>query len=135
MFAGRPPYVWISNQYGNTGIDFTRIGAANNSGNKIPFVADANNQPKTVTGAVAGTSFTNEIDLIDPNFKYPSILRGNIGYDRKLPYGLYATAEYVWSAVVNDIKYQNLNYTPSGDVAERRRPADLHEGQHGATAT
>jgi len=114
MFAGRPPYVWISNQYGNTGIDFIRIGAANNSGNKVPFVADANNQPKTVTGAVAGTSFTNEIDVIDPNFKYPSIWRGNIGYDRKLPYGLYATAEYVWSAVVNDIKYENLNYTPSG---------------------
>ncbi len=36
MFAGRPPYVWISNQYGNTGIDFTRIGAANNSEQQDP---------------------------------------------------------------------------------------------------
>ena len=27
LFTGRPAYVWISNQFGNTGIDFTRIGA------------------------------------------------------------------------------------------------------------
>ncbi len=31
MFTGRPAYVWISNQFGNTGIDFTRIGAGNNT--------------------------------------------------------------------------------------------------------
>ena len=37
---GRPAYVWISNQFGNTGIDFTRIGAGNNAANRIPFVTD-----------------------------------------------------------------------------------------------
>ena len=25
MFSGRTPYVWLSNQYANTGIDFTRL--------------------------------------------------------------------------------------------------------------
>ena len=112
IFAGRPPYVFISNEYGNTGVDFTRIGASFNSANRIPFVADAANPPKIVTGATAG-SFTNEIDLIDPSFKYPSVLRGNVGWDRKLPWGLYSSAEFVWSLVRNDIRYQNLNYTPS----------------------
>ena len=58
LFTGRPAYVWISNQYGNTGIDFTRIGAANNTANRIPFVADPLNQPTTVTGATAGTFTT-----------------------------------------------------------------------------
>ena len=83
LFSGRPAYVWISNQFGNTGIDFTRIGAANNAANRIPFVRDPLNQPKTVTGAAAG-AFTNEIDVIDPDFKYPSVLRGNVGYDHKM---------------------------------------------------
>ncbi len=115
IFAGRPPYVFISNEYGNTGVDFTRIGASSNTANQIPFVTDVNNQPKTVTGAVAG-SFTNEIDLIDPNFKYPSVLRGNIGWDRKLPWGLYGSGEFVWSKIQNDIRYQNLNFTPSVTV-------------------
>jgi Carboxypeptidase regulatory-like domain/TonB-dependent Receptor Plug Domain len=83
IFAGRPPYVWISNQFGNTGIDFTRIGAAFNAANRIPFATDPTNQPRVVTGASAG-SFTNEIDLVDPDFKYPQLLRANLGYDRAL---------------------------------------------------
>lgn len=108
VFAGRPPYVWISNQYGNTGIDFRRIGASFSTTNQIPFVADANNQPTVVTGATAG-SFTNEIDLIDPDFKYPTILRGNLAYDREIWFGFVGSAELVWSRNLNDIKYQNLN--------------------------
>ncbi|HEX5473046.1 MAG TPA: carboxypeptidase regulatory-like domain-containing protein [Vicinamibacterales bacterium] len=109
IFTGRPAYVWISNQFGNTGIDFTRIGASFNSKNAIPFVADPVNQPTTVTGASAG-SFTNEIDVIDPDFKYPTVLRGNIGFDHTLPYGFVGSADFVWSNTLEDIKYQNLNY-------------------------
>ncbi len=108
-FTGRPAYVWISNQFGNTGIDFTRIGASNSSANKIPFVTDPLNQPTSVTGASAG-SFSNEIDVVDPNFKYPSILRGNFGYDHTLLWGFVGTADFVWSKTLNDIKYQNLNF-------------------------
>lgn len=108
MFTGRPAYVWISNQFGNTGIDFTRIGAGNNANNRIPFIADPLNQPTTVTGAPAGT-FTTEIDMIDPDFRYPSILRGNFGGDTQLPGGLVGTADFVWSRTIRDIKYQNLN--------------------------
>jgi hypothetical protein len=110
-FTGRPAYVWISNQFGNTGIDFTRIGAANNANNRIPFVANPLSQPKAVTGAPAGT-FANEIDVIDPDFKYPSILRGNAGWDRELPWGLVGSAEFLWSKTLDDIKYQNLNFAP-----------------------
>jgi hypothetical protein len=109
MFTGRTPYVWLSNQYGNTGIEFTRIGAGNNGANRIPFVTDTANQPKTVTGAGAGT-FQNEIDVIDPDYKYPTLLRGNLAYDRQLPWGgLVASAELLFTNDIYDIKYQNLN--------------------------
>jgi hypothetical protein len=109
LFTGRPAYVWISNQFGNTGIDFSRIGASFGSSNRIPFVANPLAQPVTVTGAT-GSTFNNEIDVIDPNFKYPSILRGNLGWDRKLPWGMVGTAEFLWSRTLKDIKYQNLNF-------------------------
>ena len=107
----------------------------------MPFVTDPLNQPTTVTGAPAGT-FTNEIDMIDPDFKYPSVLRGNIGYDHQLPWGLIGTADFVWSNTVKDIKYQNLNFVQVPGAAgvggrefftrkvttlERRHPA----GEHG----
>jgi hypothetical protein len=114
LFTGRTPYVWLSNQYGNTGIEFTRIGASNSGNNRIPFVADALNQPKVVVGAT-GSSFQNEIDLIDPDYKYPTLLRGNLAYDRKIGWGgLVGTAELVFTNNVQDIKYQNLNRVPSG---------------------
>ncbi len=114
IFSGRTPYVWISNQFGNTGIDFTRIGASFNSNNRVPFAADPNNQPKVVVGAT-GSSFTNEIDLVDPNFKYPQNLRGNLGYDRDLGlWGMIATVEGLYAKTLQDIKYQNLNRLPSG---------------------
>ena len=115
MFTGRPAYVWISNQFANTGVEFTRIGASLNANNRIPFVADPLNQPKTVTGATAG-SFANEIDVIDPDFKYPSIIRGNLGWDRQLPWGFVGAAEFVWSKTLDDIKYQNLNFAPLAGV-------------------
>jgi outer membrane receptor for ferrienterochelin and colicin len=121
LFSGRPAYVWISNQFGNTGIDFTRIGASNNSANRIPFVADPNNQPKTVTGANAGT-FNNEIDVIDPDFKYPSVLRGNVGYDRQLWGGFTGNFDVVFSKTVKDIAYENLNFVDSGTAGVGGRP-------------
>ncbi|MEO6237520.1 MAG: carboxypeptidase regulatory-like domain-containing protein, partial [Vicinamibacterales bacterium] len=115
LFTGRPAYVWISNQFGNTGIDFTRIGTANNTANRIPFVPNALQQPTTITGATS-SSFTNEIDMIDPDFNYPSVLRGNIGYDRQIWGGFTANVDFVFSKTVKDIAYENLNLVPAAGV-------------------
>jgi hypothetical protein len=118
LFSGRTPYVWLSNQYGNTGIEFRRITAGFNVNNRIPFVSDATQQPTSVTGANAAT---NEIDLIDPDYKYPSLLRTNIAYDRELGFfGLIGTAEFLYSQNVHDIKYQNLNLRQVGTRPDGR---------------
>ena len=91
MFAGRPPYVWISNQFGNTGIDFTRIGAATagepTTQNRIPFMTDSAEPAEDGDGR-QGRHVHERDRLIDPDFKYPSVLRGNLGYDRQLPWWL-----------------------------------------------
>jgi hypothetical protein len=118
-FTGRTPYVWLSNQYGNNGIDFTTIstGAVNNAF-QIPFEADPNAQPKTVTGATAGRQSVN---LIDPDYKYPAIVRTNFGYDRDLGiWGLIGTGEFLYTKNVEEIKYQNLNYIPAGTFPDGR---------------
>ena len=105
MFSGRTPYVWLSNQYANTGIDFTRLSITYRATNAVTFVPDPNNQPKNVGGAA-----TNEIDLIDPDYRYPSIVRTNLAYDRALGFwGLVGTAEVLYSKTLEDVKYENLN--------------------------
>jgi hypothetical protein len=120
LFSGRTPYVWLSNQYGNTGIEFTRVGASFNAANRIPFVADPDAQPKTVTGAGAG-SFSNEIDVIDPDYKFPQVLRTNLGYDRELGvWGLFAGVEVFYSRSLKDIAYANLNLAQTGTRPDGR---------------
>ena len=120
LFSGRTPYVWLSNQYGNTGIEFRRIGASFNAANKIPFVPDPLNQAKVVVGAGAG-AFTNEIDAIDPDYKFPELLRGNIGFDRDLGvWGLLGTVEFYYSKTLKDIAYKNLNLSQTGTRPDGR---------------
>src|SRR4051794_17061246 len=50
LFSGRTPYVWLSNQYGNTGVQFTNLSTGFATANSFPFVADPNAQPTTVPG-------------------------------------------------------------------------------------
>jgi hypothetical protein len=116
LFSGRTPYVWLSNQYGNTGIEFRRLSIGFNTANRIPFNPDAGSQPTTI-----GNAATNEVDLIDPDYKYPSLFRTNIAYDRQLGFfGLIGTAELLYSRNVHDIKYQNLNLRQVGSRPDGR---------------
>jgi hypothetical protein len=100
LFSGRTPYVWISNQFSNTGMEFTRLDIRNPS---FAFVPDAMNQP---TG---GAGLTSEVDMIDSNFKYPQLFRANLAVDRELPFGIMGTVEFVYSKNISEILYQNLN--------------------------
>lgn len=116
IFTGRTPYVWLSNQYANTGIDFTRLSITYRATNTVAFVPDPNNQPKNVGGAA-----TNEVDLIDPDYKYPSIVRTNLAYDRALGFwGLVGTAEVLFSKTLEDVKYNNLNLVQTGTRPDGR---------------
>ncbi|MBM3293087.1 MAG: TonB-dependent receptor [Candidatus Aminicenantes bacterium] len=108
IFSGRTPYVWISNQYSNTGMEFTRYDLRNPT---FSFVPDALNQPKTGPGLVSGVS---EVDLIDDKFKYPQLLRTNLAVDQELPWGIVGTLEFIYSKTVNEINYQNLNLRQTG---------------------
>jgi len=105
IFTGRPAYVWISNQVGNTGILTGFIQADNTTAYPFNPNPDAY-KPATVTGAPA-TSF--QLALTDPGFKFPQLWRSNIGVDQRLPWGLTGTAEFLYSKDVNGIAYLNAN--------------------------
>ncbi len=108
IFSGRTPYVWISNQFSNTGMEFTRFNLSNP---KFAFVPDAYAQPLSGTGLVPGIS---EVDVTDENFTYPQVLRTNLAVDHELPLGIIGTLEFIYSKNINDILYQNLNLRQTG---------------------
>jgi Carboxypeptidase regulatory-like domain len=115
LFFGRTPYVWMSNQYGNSGIEFTRLSISRNSSNRIPFVTDPDNQPTDV-----GNAATNEIDVVDPDYSFPQTIRGNLAFDQELAWGLVGTVELLFSNTVKDIDYQNLNLVQIGTQPDGR---------------
>jgi hypothetical protein len=107
IFTGRPAYVWISNQIGNTGVLTGFIQA--DSTTAYPFNPDPNHYrpaDSLITGAPAA-SF--QLALTDPKFKFPQLWRSNIAIDQRLPWGMTATAEYLYSKDVNGIAYINAN--------------------------
>jgi hypothetical protein len=109
VFGGRNPYVYLSNQYSNTGIEFRRLSLPFNVANQVVFSPDPDNQPKAV-----GNAGTNEIDVIDPDYQFPRILRGNLAYDRSLPFGLVGNVELLFTDTLQDVNYRNLNLVPTG---------------------
>ena len=50
-----------------------------------------------------------ELDVTVPDFKFPQTWRSNIAVDRRLPWGLVGTGEFIYNSDVNGIKYINAN--------------------------
>jgi hypothetical protein len=105
VFTGKPAYVWISNQVGNTGVLTGFIQADNTSAYPFNPNPDAY-KPATVTGAPAASI---ELNVTDNDFKFPQTWRTNIGVDRKLPWGMVGTVDYMYNRDVNGMAYINAN--------------------------
>ncbi len=116
IFTGRPAYVWISNQVGNTGVltGFQSMqaganvcGAGVNTVTCRPFHPDPTHYWQPATG-LPPSSF--QLALTDPDFKFPQVWRSNFAVDQRLPWlGLTGTAEFLYSKDVNGIAYINAN--------------------------
>ncbi|MBL8138767.1 MAG: TonB-dependent receptor [Acidobacteria bacterium] len=105
LFSGRPAYVWISNQIGNTGVLIgERIVLS--PGTAFPFSSDPDRYKQAATGAGASSYALN---VTDPDFKFPQVWRANVAVDRKLPGGIVSTTEYLYAKDVNGIYYFNAN--------------------------
>ena len=125
IFTGRIPFVWLSNQYSNTGMTIARITdiAYDKHGNIIGvpaiFTADPNNQMNTVNYILPNSgnshmlSTTTEVDVVAKNFKFAQNLRTNLAIDQKLPLGIKATIEGIYTKQINNIAYQDLTMSPT----------------------
>ena len=105
VFTGRPAYVWISNQIGNTGM-LTGLFLDENTTSR-PFHPDPDfYKPATVTGAPA---LSTDLAMTDPDFVFPQTWRSNVGLDHRLGWGLIGTVEYIYNRDVNGVYYINAN--------------------------
>jgi len=104
LFSGKPPYVWISNQIGNTGVLYGFIDTRSTTA--FPFNPSPDKYKPAPTG---GSAASYELDLTDKGFRFPQTWRSNVGVDRKLPWGLVGTLDYIYNRDVNAPVYVNAN--------------------------
>lgn len=107
LFTGSVPFVWISNQASNNGLLFgsKTVTKANDPTNpSLIFKPDVN--AYRPSNAAANTSY--ELDVADPNLKYPKIWRTNLAVDQKLPGGIVGTIEGAYTKDIRAIYHQNL---------------------------
>ena len=110
IFSGPPPFVWISNQASNNGIQF---GSFTNSANKTAFNTDPN--VYRPTAGAANTSYSTA--LVARNFKYPTAWKSSLAIDKKLNDGWLVGAEYNYTKDINAVYYSNINLNESNGFA------------------
>lgn len=103
-FQSVPPFVWLANPYQNNG-GVTALSYRVFDPTDAPFSPDPYNQNIPSTG-----SPSNQIDVIDPDFKLPTVWKASLGYDAELPwYGLIGSVELQSIRAKDAAFYQALN--------------------------
>ena len=65
--------------------------------------------------ATGGAAASYELDVTDQGFRFPQTWRTNIGVDRRLPWGLVGTLDYIYNRDLNAPVYINANLpAPTG---------------------
>ncbi len=118
VFSGRVPYVWISNNFGNTGTLYAEV----RGGAGTIFSPDPFNQPKSGDPGTGAPRLTSEVNIIDPDYVMPSLFRGNIAIDQKLKHDFVLTGEFLYSKSINDPMYEKINIRPATTTWPDGRP-------------
>jgi hypothetical protein len=118
IFTGRVPFVWISNHYGNTGVEIARL-TLNTAGTDTvrfnPNIANTLSENLKDTTKIAPTT---ELNLTGNDFKMPQTFRMNLGLDYKLPEDIILTVDGMYSMNLNEIAYTDLNLGERRDTTQ-----------------
>ena len=134
QFTGPPPFVYLSNAFGNSGLSgfgsltCNNTTATTNLAPPIFSVASAANPPvacdlmtagvRTVGGGATVATSAN-IATIDPDFQFPKYTKFTLGYDRRLPWDLVGTLEGLYTRSANNAFYQNLALKGPNGLVDR----------------
>lgn len=130
IFTGRIPFVWLSNNFTNTGIQTSVYNVYGSSGlkegkqntgklNDVSLIVDPYKQSENAEKL--GTS-NQAINVFDKDFKFTQNLRLDLALDFTLA-GIDFTLEGVFSKNLNDIYYKDLTRTEDGKTLGETYPS------------
>ncbi|GIV56257.1 MAG: hypothetical protein KatS3mg040_1025 [Candidatus Kapaibacterium sp.] len=123
IFSGRVPAVWLSNQFSNTGVDLLRVSIGRDNDANAPLLMrldspsvplrvtlDPYNPPKPGDPSFPGQPIaTTQINVTDPNFRFPQVWRSTLGVDVQLERWLRLTSELMYGQMLNMVEFRNIN--------------------------
>lgn len=140
IFTGRIPFVWISNQFTNSGATLATLDLRGRNNVTVPIYPDGNRVLEYYWADQLNVDVddpavrakieqelqnipTSEVNVMSPDFKLPQMFRTNVALDFKLPYDLIGTVEGIFTKTINEINYENVNLTyPTERVTGDGRP-------------
>ena len=125
LFSGRPPYVWMSNAFTGTGLEqktiqCSRIVGVGTQANIPTFTVDVDNLPRACAGGAEVAPPASTVSYFDKDFKFQQALKYSVGVDQRLPGGLVATADFLYTKNVNQM-YQTDENVQLGEVNREGR--------------
>jgi hypothetical protein len=106
-FTGRPPFVWLSNAYANTGLESASLTCL---GDNAPGLDPSSGPPlQCLDGSGPETAGTPTINVFDPDFRFPQDFKFSLGLDQDLPLGLVGSVEWLYTKAMNQIALEDLN--------------------------
>lgn len=105
LFTSRIPYVWPGASFQNNAVitGGMRVTAAGSP--ELIFNPVWNNQP-----VLPPTQPSGQVDIFAKGFKFPKVFRTSLAIDKKLPWGMIATVEGIFTKTINNVLYHNLAY-------------------------
>lgn len=107
LFTSRFPFVWSSGAFTQSGVLLG--GVQQNVEDKnvpnIRFEPDPNKQAKST----AEFKPSGNISVLDKNLRLPQIARSSFGMDYQLPWGVQATADFIFSKNLSSFRFTDLN--------------------------
>jgi outer membrane receptor protein involved in Fe transport len=119
QFTGPPPFVYLANAFGNSGLSgyasLTCTGSTTGATSlAVPvFNAGSVNTPPTACAAAGGkpgatVATSAAVNTIDPSFKFPKYTKASLGYDHRFMGNIIGTIEGLYTRSANNVFYQNL---------------------------
>jgi hypothetical protein len=123
LFTGKIPFVWVVSQSGDNGMiqitqafnAYTSTGLPSGAPPPGPF----NPSPIAYRPAVvpvAGTLAPGSVTAMDGNFKNPQSWKSGLAMDTKLPWGVIASLEAIFTKDVNTAFFRSPNYAATQNL-------------------
>ena len=126
LFTGRIPFVWLVSAMGNSNVlQYQYIANSSTGNDPIHFHQDVNGQLNELYGGTfqpADLAAPTAATIISKDLRMPSSWKSSLGLDAKIPGGIKATVEGVYSYNFNEIYATQLGYTKDGEI--------LLDGEH-----